>query len=141
MRKSVLVIIAVIVAVGIIAFVASHRPASTPPGTFAESEPGSSTTSNRPSRIIAKTNSSPPHPRPSGSSNATPSHARNPTPIQPAFANQITNWEERLDAIITAENISDADKARQMVEMFPRLAPDAQEEVAHHISNLTPDEN
>jgi hypothetical protein len=28
-----------------------------------------------------------------------------------------------------------------MLEMFPKLAPDAQEEVAHHLSNLTPDED
>src|SRR5882724_1751298 len=130
MRKSVLVIIALIVAVGIIAFVASHRPASNPGGTSAESEPGSSSTTTQPSKIIAKTNPSPPRPPLPGSSNRIPSHAHNPTQIQPVGANQITNWEEKLDSIITAENVSDADKAKQMVEMFPHLSPDAQEEVA-----------
>ena len=34
---------------------------------------------------------------------------------------------------------SDADKAKQMLEMFPQLPADGQEEVARHLSNLVPD--
>jgi hypothetical protein len=52
----------------------------------------------------------------------------------------MTNWEDRLDTILTSDK-PDPDKAKEMIEMFPKLSPDAQEEIAHHISNLTPDEN
>jgi hypothetical protein len=34
---------------------------------------------------------------------------------------------------------TDRDKARQMLEMFPQLPADGQEEVARHLSNLVPD--
>jgi len=52
----------------------------------------------------------------------------------------MTNWEEKLDTILTSDK-PDPDKAKEMIEMFPKLSPEAQEEIAHHISNLTPDEN
>jgi hypothetical protein len=54
--------------------------------------------------------------------------------------NAIPDWEDRVDAILTSDG-EDTDKAKKMLEMFPKLAPEAQEEVAHHLSNLTPDED
>jgi hypothetical protein len=54
--------------------------------------------------------------------------------------NGIPDWEDKVDAILTSDG-EDTDKAKKMLEMFPKLAPDAQEEVAHHLSNLTPDED
>jgi hypothetical protein len=51
----------------------------------------------------------------------------------------LPDWEEKVDAILTSE-IPDNEKAKKMLELFPQLAPDAQEEVAHHLSNLVPDE-
>ena len=35
----------------------------------------------------------------------------------------------------------DADKAKQMIEMFPRLPADGQEEVVRHLTNLLPDQD
>src|SRR3954452_13083615 len=54
--------------------------------------------------------------------------------------NLIPDWEDKVDAILTSEG-EDSAKAKQMLEMFPRLSAEAQEEVVHHISNLTPDED
>jgi len=67
-----------------------------------------------------------------GASTQPGTSAANPT-------NGIPDWEDKVDAILISEG-EDADKAKKMMEMFPKLAPDAQEEVAHHLSNLTPDE-
>jgi hypothetical protein len=60
-------------------------------------------------------------------------------PIAPTNAPGLPGWEEKVDAILTAD-IPDNEKAKKMLELFPQLAPDAQEEVAHHLSNLVPDE-
>jgi|ERR1041385_3098002 hypothetical protein len=64
-----------------------------------------------------------------------------PTPVPQPATNTvgIPNWEEKIDAILTSE-IPDNEKAKKMLEMFPQLSPEAQEEVAHHLSNLVPDE-
>jgi hypothetical protein len=55
--------------------------------------------------------------------------------------NQVPDWEEKVDAILTADNDTDSQKAKKMLELFPLLSGDAQEEVAHHISNLISDED
>ena len=44
----------------------------------------------------------------------------------------MTNWEERLDAILTSDK-PDPDKAKEMIQMFPKLSPEEQEEIEHHI--------
>ena len=55
-------------------------------------------------------------------------------------ANLITNWDDKLDEILGSEG-EDAAKAKQLLEMFPHLPQEGQEEVAQHLSNLTADEN
>jgi hypothetical protein len=93
----------------------------------------------------------PPEPVPEQKASPTPSPATKtgaaPSPEpqapdlnagQPPAANLITNWEEKIDAILTAEGES-ADKAKQMFELFPRLPDDGKEEVSRHLSNLVPD--
>ena len=54
--------------------------------------------------------------------------------------NIIPQWEEKVDGILTSES-KEADKAKQMLEMLPRLPEDGQVEVAHHVSNLLPDQD
>ncbi len=54
--------------------------------------------------------------------------------------NLIAAWEDKVDEILGSAS-SDPDKAKQMLEMFPRLPPDGQEEVARHVSNLLPDQD
>ena len=51
----------------------------------------------------------------------------------------ITNWEERIDDLLTAEGAEDK-KAVEMLAMLPNLPEDGQVEAAQHISNLLPDE-
>lgn len=57
-----------------------------------------------------------------------------------AVVNLITNWEERLDDILSGKEKED-EKANQLLEMFPRLSAEGQEEVAQHLSNLVSDEH
>ena len=45
-----------------------------------------------------------------------------------------------MDEILGSAS-SDPDKAKQMLEMFPTLPEDGQEEVARHLSNLLPDQD
>lgn len=52
----------------------------------------------------------------------------------------ITDWEEKVDGIISPEG-DEKEKAQKLIEMFPHLPPDGQEEVAHHLSNLVADED
>ena len=59
---------------------------------------------------------------------------------RPRATNLITAWEDKVDDILGSAN-ADPDKARQMLEMFPQLPADGQEEVARHLSNLVPDQD
>jgi hypothetical protein len=54
--------------------------------------------------------------------------------------NLISAWEDKVDDILGSTN-SDPEKAKQMLEMFPQLPEDGQEEVARHLSNLLPDQD
>ncbi len=110
------------------------HPAPLPPAPEASHSSGVQATkhTNAPSSLLAKIDKSRPRPRP-GASEASGTGA-------PLPANVITNWEDKLDTILSTEG-SDTDKAKQMLEMFPRLPEEGQAEVAQHLSNLTPDEN
>jgi hypothetical protein len=54
--------------------------------------------------------------------------------------NLLTGWEDKVDEILGSTS-PDADKAKQMIEMFPRLPADGQEEVVRHLTNLLPDQD
>src|SRR5436309_13780819 len=73
--------------------------------------------------------------------NPTTSGLTNQNPI-PARATPglITDWEEKVDGIISAEG-DEKEKAKKLIDIFPNLPPDGQEEVAHHLSNLVADED
>ncbi len=57
-----------------------------------------------------------------------------------ASAELLTNWEEKVDQILGSDSKT-PDKAKQMLEMFPRLPEAGQVEVAKHLSNLLPNED
>jgi hypothetical protein len=57
-----------------------------------------------------------------------------------ASTNALGGWEEKVDGILGSAS-PDPEKAKQMLEMFPTLPADGQEEVARHLSNLLPDED
>lgn len=73
---------------------------------------------------------------------ALPRHAAGPVEgaQEPAASNILTNWEDNIDAILTSE-APEADKARKMLELFPRLPEKGQVEVAQHLSNLVSDQD
>jgi hypothetical protein len=52
----------------------------------------------------------------------------------------ITNWEDKVEQILVSEG-EEADKAKQLLALFPRLPEDGQVEVAQHLSNLVPDQD
>jgi hypothetical protein len=52
--------------------------------------------------------------------------------------NLMSGWEDRVDEILGSTS-PDADKAKRMVEMFPTLPAEGQEEVVRHLTNLLPD--
>jgi hypothetical protein len=57
-----------------------------------------------------------------------------------ATTNLVAGWEDKVDEILGSDS-SDPDKARQMLEMFPTLPADGQEELGQHLSNLLPDQD
>lgn len=61
-----------------------------------------------------------------------------PTGGPGSATNALTAWEEKVDEILGTSS-PDLDKARQLMELFPQLPADGQEEVARHLSNLLPD--
>src|ERR1051325_712315 len=141
--SKVLVLVAVIAAVAIIATVMKlgkaggnsspitqtndDRTVSTP--QFAEHN-----STSKPRDII--------RPRPTPLPNPTIAQAtnQNPMPPKPATPGLIADWDDKVNDILGAEG-DEKDKARKLIEMFPHLPPDGQEEVAHHISNLVADED
>jgi hypothetical protein len=52
----------------------------------------------------------------------------------------ITNWEERLDAILEPEG-AEADKAKKLLALFSHLPEEGQVEVVQHLSNLVADQD
>jgi|ERR1051326_297166 hypothetical protein len=63
----------------------------------------------------------------------------NPMPLKTTLG-LITDWEEKVDGIISPEG-DEKEKAQKLIQIFPNLPPDGQEEVAHHLSNLVADED
>ncbi|MGO8677852.1 MAG: hypothetical protein ACLQVX_18535 [Limisphaerales bacterium] len=57
-----------------------------------------------------------------------------------AVSETLTNWEDKVDEILTSD-VPEADKAKKMIELFPRLPEKGQVEVAQHLSNLVSDQD
>lgn len=53
--------------------------------------------------------------------------------------NIIVNWEDRLDEVLDTD-ADEADKAKLLLAMFPRLPAEGKLEFAQHLSNLVDDE-
>jgi hypothetical protein len=54
--------------------------------------------------------------------------------------NTVRQWEAPISAVLE-QNITDKDKAKLLLEMFPTLSVEGQVEAAQHLSNLTSDED
>jgi hypothetical protein len=69
------------------------------------------------------------------------SRATNENPMPPKVASGVmADWDQKVSDILGAEG-DEKDKAKQLVDIFPHLPPEGQEEVAHHLSNLVADED
>ena len=108
----------------------------TPPPPSQPNTTVSETTAADASAPGAPTNGVRIRPRHQGAGEADAADSGTPAPV----ANLLTNWEEKLDDILTS-SIDESEKAKQLLEMFPRLPEDAQVEVAHHLANLTADQD
>jgi hypothetical protein len=61
-------------------------------------------------------------------------------PESAAATDPIANWEDRVEEILTSA-VPEADKAKKMLEIFPRLPEAGQVEVARHLANLVSDQD
>jgi hypothetical protein len=65
----------------------------------------------------------------------------NENPVAPKVApGQMADWDEKVSDVLGAEG-DEKDKAKKLIDLFPHLPPEGQEEVAHHLSNLVADED
>jgi hypothetical protein len=65
----------------------------------------------------------------------------NENPVAPKVApGQMADWDEKVSDVLGAEG-DEKDKAKKLIDLFPQLPPEGQEEVAHHLSNLVADED
>jgi hypothetical protein len=65
----------------------------------------------------------------------------NENPVAPKAApGQMADWDEKVSDVLGAEG-DEKDKAKKLIDLFPQLPPEGQEEVAHHLSNLVADED
>jgi hypothetical protein len=111
-----------------------HRPSKGPePDTQAavsEPAPTAPAQTNRPSFFTKRARRSPAQAgaqaQPMGGSGST--------------TNAIAGWEDKVEEILGSTS-TDAEKAKQMLELFPMLPQDGQEEVAQHLSNLVLDQD
>jgi len=147
MRNSskILMVIAVIAAVAIVASVmrlgkGSGNPTVVPQTnderTVQVPQPveGTSTSTIKP---IVQTTSRPGQP----SQSAVIARATSENPAAPKVApGQMADWDEKVSDVLGAEG-DEKDKAKKLIDMFPHLPPEGQEEVAHHLSNLVADED
>ena len=63
-----------------------------------------------------------------------------PTEMSAAATNLMSGREDKVDEIL-GSGVPEADKAKRMIELFPTLPPNGQEEVARHLTNLLPDQD
>jgi hypothetical protein len=63
-----------------------------------------------------------------------------PMGVSDTATNTIAGWEDKVDEILGSAS-TEPEKARQMLQMFPTLPADGQEEVARHLSNLVSDQD
>jgi hypothetical protein len=141
--SKVLAVIAVVAAIAIIASVMKlgKGGGNTPLGTQTNDErtaqiPQVEGGSNSAFRHVVPTTSV------SSVSRQTPVIARtNENAITPkGMPGVIADWDDKINDILGPEG-DEKDKANKLIELFPHLPPEGQEEVAHHLSNLVADED
>jgi hypothetical protein len=132
--SKVLVLVAAVAGVVVVAIVLSRRPGKGPESdlqvSVSEPTPAATVETNRSAFFIKRARQRPAQ-SPAGEGSMG---------VSSTATNLIPAWEDKVDDILGSAK-SDSDKAKQMLEMFPQLAADGQEEVARHLSNLVSDED
>ena len=130
-RESKLLILVGVIAGGVLAgIVLSSRPGKAPEADEqgSNSEPNSLAAEETNGSALSSTRA-----RGRASQNVS-----NEGPTEASGADIMSGWEDKVDEIL-GSNSADADKAKQMIEMFPTLPPAGKEEVVRHLTNLLPD--
>ena len=134
-RSKILIIVGVLAGVVLAGIALFRWPAEGPEGdteaTAPEPAPAAPEQTNRSAFFTRRT------PRPPVPAAATTSQ---PTGPADTSTNLMTAWEDKVDEVLGSSS-PDADKAKQMLELFPRLPADGQEEAARHVTNLLPDQD
>lgn len=135
----IIALIAVVVVVGFVIGTWGGKRGTTPPqqAVLPGTEPSTATPTtptprhevSRPSALATGTQAVPPAAAPAAV------EAAESTPL-----NVITNWEEKVEEILGTDE-PEAVKAKQMLEIFPRLTAEGQTEAAQHLANLTEDQD
>lgn len=58
-----------------------------------------------------------------------------------AGTNQLADWEAAIESVLSGEATETSAKAKQLLELFPRIPEAGQAEAAQHIANLLADED
>ncbi len=127
-------IVAAVVVVGIVLGWLGTRGSVKPPGVPTVSAPSNLATAGS---VVGSA------PKPAGPAPVQPQEplaSETPLKVSAAPANLLTNWEDKVDEILSSSR-AESDKAKQMLEFFPRLPEDGQVEVAQHLSNLVSDQD
>jgi hypothetical protein len=97
---------------------------------------GSSTSTTPKIKTVVRTTSQP------NPSNQTPVTARvtNENPTTAKVMPLVPDWDDKINDILGPEG-DEKEKSKKLIELFPQLPPEGQEEVAHHLSNLVADED
>jgi hypothetical protein len=135
-------VLAVVVGIGLgIGWLATRDTTPPPPPPVPASAPVATETSTTVPRI-ARPSGRPPVSRPAVTDpgHAVPVGAPAISPAPLGSATVITNWEDRLDEILSNDE-EDTNKVKQLLSMFPRLPAEGQDEVAQHLANLVEDED
>jgi hypothetical protein len=129
---------AVLLIGGLVGWLGSRRPsaleASAPLAGQTGLKPG---TSSRPDVISVP----PSLERTQRSRHFSPGSGISAAAATPQPANLLTNWEDRVEQILGNDDTDEAQKAKQMLQIFSRLPEDGQVEVAQHLSNLVSDQD
>jgi hypothetical protein len=122
--------VALFVAIGfLMRRLGGRTPEPSPPAATSERMPSSSAESNGSSSVPGQTTRL----------SVTPMNQE--TAGEPPSATvPVTDWNDKVDAILTS-GLSESDKVKRLLQIFPHLPEGGQMEVATHLSNLAPNQD
>jgi hypothetical protein len=119
-----------------ISIVQTNSPASVPVTSPPETYPPVMQPTDHSPKIPIENPANPVQPQ----SNSTGPALITVPPNIASATNLVAEWEEKVSDIVGSET-NEVEKGKQLLGIFWHLPPDVQEEAAHHLSNLVPDED